>query len=92
MTTAIQQELPAAVWNIDPIHSTVGFAVKHLGIATVRAAVLPRWPAIMLAFAAIVVLIRSVGARVPDRLGPAAATRIALSLSALGLALAGEAG
>jgi MFS family permease len=40
-------------------------------------------------FSGIVVLIRSVGARVPDRLGPAWAIRIALTLSCAGLALVG---
>ena len=36
MTTAtIRQELPAAVWNVDPIHSTVGFAVKYM-VSTFR--------------------------------------------------------
>lgn len=40
-------------------------------------------------FAGIVVLIRSVGARIPDRLGAARATRIALTLSAAGLAVIG---
>jgi polyisoprenoid-binding protein YceI len=28
--------VPAGTWNVDPTHSQVGFAVKHLGIATVR--------------------------------------------------------
>ena len=28
--------LPTGTWNVDPGHSTVGFSVKHLGIATVR--------------------------------------------------------
>ena len=28
--------VPAGTWAVDPIHSTVGFSVKHLGIATVR--------------------------------------------------------
>jgi len=28
--------VPAGTWTVDPVHSTVGFAVKHLGIATVR--------------------------------------------------------
>ena len=28
--------VPAGTWSVDPIHSTVGFSVKHLGIATVR--------------------------------------------------------
>lgn len=27
---------PAGTWNVDPSHSKVAFAVKHLGIATVR--------------------------------------------------------
>jgi predicted MFS family arabinose efflux permease len=42
---------------------------------------------VLLAFAGVVVLIRSVGARLPDVLGPARAIRSALVLSALGLAL-----
>ena len=28
--------VPTGTWNVDPSHSRVGFAVKHLGIATVR--------------------------------------------------------
>jgi MFS family permease len=40
-------------------------------------------------FAGIVVLIRSVGARIPDRIGAARATRSALILSAAGLAVMG---
>jgi len=35
MTTAIQQQLPAATWTVDPIHSTVGFAVKYM-VSTFR--------------------------------------------------------
>jgi polyisoprenoid-binding protein YceI len=31
-TTAV----PTGTWNVDPAHSTVGFSVKHMGIATVR--------------------------------------------------------
>ena len=31
-TTAI----PTGTWTIDPAHSTIGFGVKHMGIATVR--------------------------------------------------------
>jgi polyisoprenoid-binding protein YceI len=27
---------PTGTWKVDPAHSSVGFAVKHLGIATVR--------------------------------------------------------
>ena len=28
--------VPAATWGVDPIHSSVGFAVKHLGVSTFR--------------------------------------------------------
>jgi len=28
--------IPTGTWNVDPAHSQVGFAVKHMGIATVR--------------------------------------------------------
>ena len=28
--------VPTGTWTIDPTHSTVGFSVKHVGIATVR--------------------------------------------------------
>jgi len=28
--------VPTGTWNIDPVHSRVGFSVKHLGISTVR--------------------------------------------------------
>ena len=28
--------VPAGTWAVDPVHSSVGFAVKHLGIASVR--------------------------------------------------------
>jgi MFS family permease len=44
----------------------------------------------LLAFAGTVVLIRSVGARIPDVLGPARAIRAALSLSVVGLTLVGS--
>jgi predicted MFS family arabinose efflux permease len=44
---------------------------------------------VLLLFAAIVVGIRSLGARIPDRLGAARATRIAMVLSAAGLAVVG---
>ena len=35
-STATTTLIPTGTWNVDPAHSTVGFAVKHLGIATVR--------------------------------------------------------
>jgi polyisoprenoid-binding protein YceI len=28
--------IPTGTWSVDPAHSSVGFSVKHLGIATVR--------------------------------------------------------
>lgn len=33
---ATSTPIPAGTWTVDPAHSRVGFAVKHLGIATVR--------------------------------------------------------
>jgi polyisoprenoid-binding protein YceI len=35
-TTATSTQIPTGTWTVDPGHSTVGFAVKHMGIATVR--------------------------------------------------------
>jgi polyisoprenoid-binding protein YceI len=36
ISTAKATLVPAGTWTVDPSHSTVGFSVKHLGIATVR--------------------------------------------------------
>jgi polyisoprenoid-binding protein YceI len=39
MTTATSQTqvaVPAGTWNVDPVHSTIGFEVKHFGISTFR--------------------------------------------------------
>ncbi len=37
--TAISPDrIPAATYNVDPSHSSVGFEVRHMGIATVRGA------------------------------------------------------
>jgi polyisoprenoid-binding protein YceI len=36
ISTAKATLVPAGTWTVDPVHSTVGFSVKHLGIATVR--------------------------------------------------------
>jgi polyisoprenoid-binding protein YceI len=36
ISTAKATLVPAGTWTVDPTHSTVGFSVKHLGIATVR--------------------------------------------------------
>ena len=35
-STATATLVPTGTWAVDPAHSTVGFSVKHLGIATVR--------------------------------------------------------
>jgi polyisoprenoid-binding protein YceI len=36
MSTATATAIPTGTWTVDPAHSQVGFAVKHMGIATVR--------------------------------------------------------
>jgi len=35
-TTSTSAVVPTGTWSVDPAHSKVGFAVKHMGIATVR--------------------------------------------------------
>lgn len=38
-TTSISPDrIPTGTYNIDPVHSSVGFEVRHMGIATVRGA------------------------------------------------------
>ena len=36
ISTSKSTIVPAGTWTVDPAHSSVGFSVKHLGIATVR--------------------------------------------------------
>jgi len=36
ISTSKSTLVPGGTWTVDPVHSTVGFSVKHLGIATVR--------------------------------------------------------
>lgn len=36
MTTTAETTIPPGTWSIDPAHSKVGFAVKHMGVNTVR--------------------------------------------------------
>jgi polyisoprenoid-binding protein YceI len=36
MSATTLSQIPSAVYNVDPSHSSVGFEVKHMGIATVR--------------------------------------------------------
>jgi polyisoprenoid-binding protein YceI len=35
-TQTIQQQIPAGTYAVDPVHSTVGFAVVHNGVSTFR--------------------------------------------------------
>ena len=36
MTTRTKSRIPTGTWTVDAGHSTIGFAVKHMGIANVR--------------------------------------------------------
>ena len=36
MATRTAPVIPTGTWTVDPAHSSVGFAVKHMGIANVR--------------------------------------------------------
>ena len=36
MTTITLEAIPTGTYNVDPAHSSVGFEVRHMGIATVR--------------------------------------------------------
>lgn len=38
MSATSLQSIPTGTYNIDPAHSSVGFEVRHMGIATVRGA------------------------------------------------------
>jgi polyisoprenoid-binding protein YceI len=34
--STVTTQLPTGTWSIDPIHSSIGFGVKHLGVSTFR--------------------------------------------------------
>ena len=36
MSTTAVQSIPTGAWKIDPVHSRVGFAVKHMVVSTFR--------------------------------------------------------
>ena len=36
MSTTTLEKVPAGTYNVDPVHSTFGFAIKHNGISTFR--------------------------------------------------------
>ncbi|HVC06972.1 MAG TPA: YceI family protein [Solirubrobacterales bacterium] len=35
-TQTIEQEIPAGNWSVDPVHSSVGFAITHNGVSAFR--------------------------------------------------------
>jgi polyisoprenoid-binding protein YceI len=35
-TETLNQQLPAGTWTVDPVHSSIGFAVTHNGVASFR--------------------------------------------------------
>ncbi len=35
-TETVNQQLPAGTWTVDPVHSSIGFAIVHNGVATFR--------------------------------------------------------
>jgi MFS family permease len=73
--------LMAVIWGMGGFLAFVPLYARDLGMGGASL--------VLGLFSGIVVLIRSVGARIPDRIGSARATRIALTLSAAGLAMAG---
>ncbi|HUA06132.1 MAG TPA: YceI family protein [Solirubrobacteraceae bacterium] len=38
MSATTLQSIPSGMYNVDPAHSSIGFEVRHMGIATVRGA------------------------------------------------------
>ena len=73
--------LLAAVWGMAGFLAFVPLYARDLG--------LPSSGWLLFLFAAVVVAIRSLGARLPDRLGAAPATRMALTFATVGLATIG---
>ena len=35
-TDTVNQQIPAGTWTVDPVHSSIPFAITHNGIATYR--------------------------------------------------------
>lgn len=71
----------AAIWGMGGFLAFVPLYALDLGMSGAGA--------VLGLFAGLVVLIRSIGARIPDRLGAAVTTRVSLALSATGLGLMG---
>ncbi|TDO43075.1 putative MFS family arabinose efflux permease [Kribbella sp. VKM Ac-2527] len=74
--------LLALVWGMAGFLAFVPLYALDLGLAGAGP--------LMFVFAGIVVVIRSIGARIPDRLGAARSVRLALSCCAIGLAIIGS--
>ena len=36
MSTTVTTQIPTGTWSLDPIHSSIGFGVRHLGVSTFR--------------------------------------------------------
>ena len=36
MSTTTSTQVPTGTWQLDPVHSSIGFAVKHSGVMTFR--------------------------------------------------------
>ena len=36
MSATVTTEIPTGTWSVDPIHSSIAFGVKHLGVSTFR--------------------------------------------------------
>jgi MFS family permease len=71
----------AAIWGMGGFLAFVPLYSLDLGMSGAGA--------VLGLFAGIVVVIRSVGARIPDRLGAGVATRVSLALSSVGLGVIG---
>ena len=35
-TETVSQQLPAGTWTVDPVHSSINFAITHNGVASFR--------------------------------------------------------
>lgn len=71
--------LLASVWGMSGFFAFVPLYSLAIGLDGARF--------VFLLYSAIVVVIRSVGARIPDRVGPVVASRAALAMSTIGLAV-----
>jgi MFS family permease len=76
--------LATSVWGLAGFNSFVPLYARELGLSGSRL--------VFVVFSAIVLTIRSFGARLPDRLGPVRTARASLVASALGLAFMGIVG